>query len=107
MVDLPSLHLVDYYRRHLGFLDDRDFSYEESMNVIVTRDVLEDQWDELTSEERALVESLDNILASKHKIVSEVLPTMDKHERHRWWWHLHEGPQVKSEAERLAAASRA
>ena len=106
MVDLPSLNLVDYYRRHLGFLDDRDFSYEESMNVLVARDDLEDQWAELTHQERTLIESLDNILASKHEIVSEVLPTAVRYERHRWWWYLHEGPRVKSEAEQLAAASR-
>ena len=77
------------------------------MNVLVVRDDLEDQWNELTAEEQTLIKSLDNILASKHEIVSEVLPTVDRYERHRWWWFLHEGPQVKSEAERLAASSRA
>ncbi len=106
MVDLPPINLVAYYRRHLSLLDDRDFSYEESMNVLVTRDVLEDKWDELTADEQRMIDPLDKILASKHEIVSEVLPTKDKHDRRRWWWHLHEGPQVKSEAERLAAASR-
>lgn len=76
------------------------------MNVLIARDVLENRWAELTSEERTRIESLDNILASKHDIVSEVLPTADRYERRRWWWHLHEGPQVKDEAERLAALSR-
>lgn len=107
MVNLPPIDPVDYYRRHLGFLDDRDFSYEESMNVLVVRDDLEDQWDELTAEEQTLIRSLDNILASKHHIVDEVLPARNQHDRHRWWWFLHEGPQVKNEAEQLAESSRA
>lgn len=107
MAGFPQLNLVDYYRRHLDFLDDRDYSYEESILVLVARDDLEDQWGELTSEERTLIASLDNVLAGKHEIVSEVLPTMDEHDRRRWWWYLHEGPQVKDEAERLAASSRA
>lgn len=77
------------------------------MNVLVARDDLEDQWAELTQDEQTLIESLDEILASKHEIVSEVLPTAAGHERRRWWWFLHEGPQVKNEAERLAASSRA
>ncbi|MBA2452213.1 MAG: hypothetical protein H0V47_03515 [Chloroflexia bacterium] len=106
MVTFPPIDLVDYYRRHLSYLDDRETSYEESLNVLIARDDLENQWTELTQQDRELIESLDNMLASKHEIVSEVLPTAVKYERRRWWWHLHEGPQVKSEAERLAAASR-
>ncbi len=106
MVKRPIINPVDYYRRHLGYLDDRGYSYEESMLVLVVRDDLEDQWDDLTTEERTLVESLDSILVSKHHIVDEVLPTQTQHNRRRWWWYLHEGPQVKDEAERLAASSR-
>lgn len=74
------------------------------MNVLVVRDDLEDLWDELTPDEQSLIESLDNILASKHHIVDEVLPTLTQHDRRRWWWFLHEGPQVKEEAKRLAAS---
>lgn len=76
------------------------------MNVLVVRDDLEDLWDTLTADEHSLIRSLDNILASKHAIVSEVLPTLAGHPRYRWWWFLHEGPQVKSEAERLTASNR-
>lgn len=74
------------------------------MNVLVTRDVLEDQWGDLTPEEQQLIESLDEIFVTRHEIVSEVLPTQAEHPRERWWWFLHEGPQVKHEAERLVEA---
>lgn len=104
MVTMQPDELVRYYEHYLGYLGDPESAYEDSMNILIARDDIEDCWTELDEDQRTRVLELDIVLAGKHGTVAEVLPTRVAHDRRRWWWFLHEGPQVKEQAE--AASTR-
>jgi len=90
--------LLDYYDRHLDGLIDEDMYDTEAMLVLIARDELEDRQAELTAMQRKYLEALDERMAKLHEQVASVLPSQHFHDRKRWWWHLHEGPQVREQA---------
>lgn len=79
-------------------LDDEDTYDTDALLTLILRDGIEDLRSELSEEQSKELERLDKILASKHERVSEVLPSYVPHDWSRWWWRLHEGPQVREEA---------
>lgn len=102
--------LVECYERHLASLDDEeyaDFWDSEVLLALIARDVLEDRWAQLSPRCRRSVVELDEQLAAKHALVAREIPLPNPNvpDRSRWWWFLHEGPQVREQA--LAAASTA
>ena len=93
MVDLANL--LDYYDRYVRFLGhDREALETEALVLLTTRDALDDYWHRLTEEQRRLVGTIDLELNKKHKYAASVLPGTQPHPRSRWWWFLHEGPQL-------------
>ena len=104
MVEMTTEELISYYQRHLRGLEDDDTYETEAYLVLVARDDIADRWGELTSQQRERVHKLDNALVKKHERVAAVLPSRMASDPSRWWWHLHEGPQVRRRA--LAAAKQ-
>ncbi|GEM_PF-1943149 len=94
--------VIDYYERRLEALEDRaysDFWADEVLLVLNARDELNDRWAELSSEQRERVYILDDRLVKKHKLIAKhALPNSNVQDRTRWWWYLHEGPQVREQA---------
>ncbi|MBI2320798.1 MAG: hypothetical protein HYU88_01530 [Chloroflexi bacterium] len=105
MATMTSPNLIEYYARHLDGVTDEKLYDTEALLVLVARDDLEDRWDELTPEERRRIVELDKRLVQLHQQLASVLPSRQTHRRSRWWWFLHEGPQVREQA--LAVASTA
>ncbi|MGQ9625489.1 MAG: hypothetical protein ACUVV0_01110 [Anaerolineae bacterium] len=89
---------IAYYRALIQGLDDDDYYDTDALLALVERDEIEDHWAELTPEEREEVLALDQELARRHDRVAVVLPNANSVDRQRWWWFLHEGPQVREEA---------
>jgi hypothetical protein len=103
MVAWPITRVTDYYEQRLRALEDRDsaeFWEQEVLLLLTARDELHDRWEELILPERERVVALDRVLASKHVLVAKYgpLPNPNVTDRSRWWWFLHEGPQVRKEA---------
>jgi hypothetical protein len=96
---------VDQYE-HLVYLLEDDEYYDASVLVILAdREGIEDAWLTLDEETRARVNEADKVLVQKHKIVAQMLPFPNRTDRRRWWWFLHEGPQVREEALRAREAA--
>jgi len=93
--------LVRQYAARADGARDEDHSDVESLLALLTRDQIEDHWDELTLEQRRAVAKTDDLIISLRQMVSEILPSSVPKDRSRWWWFLHEGPQVREEAEKL------
>jgi hypothetical protein len=97
------------YRDYLRPLDDEacritdDEEYvdlltpDEVIDLLCTRDKLATM--SLNPEEQSEVSDLDDVLVKHHRIVVENIPPFPDKPRSHWWWHLHEGPQVRREAE--------
>ena len=62
------------------------------------RDGIEDRLGEFDDGHRSRLANLDETLASKHERVADILPSAAQTERKRWWWFLHEGPEVRPRA---------
>ena len=95
--------LVEYYQRHLSFLVDDDYYDTEALLVLTARDEIEDRREELTPQQEQQIAGLDRDLAAKHEFVAWGIPGGLKQDRRRWWWFLHEGPQVREQARKLEA----
>lgn len=93
---------VDQYEHLVRLLEDDEY-YDSSVQVILAnRDGIAEGWSQLSAEQHARVKVADALLAQKYKIVAQMLPHPRHTDRHHWWWFLHEGPQVREEAERAA-----
>ena len=91
--------LVELYDKYVrNGLDDGEGYPTEIILTLITRDSLDKQWADLTSEQRQRVAGLDAILVSKWELVAEILPNANSTDRRRRWWFLHEGPQVREDA---------
>src|SRR5665647_1687881 len=99
MVDISKTELLREYERALRAVDDPDTYDTEALLALTARDVIEDHWADLSSDDRELVARLDDKLAAKHQVVAEVLPEDNIRDRRRWWWFLNEGPQVRKESQ--------
>lgn len=90
------------YAQQIKNLDHPDDVMTESLLVLSTREsFLED--DPLSQEQQQQLNRLDDELVKRWKVLAEALPFPAPHPRARWWWFLHEGPQVREQARALAA----
>lgn len=95
--------LIESYGMYVteGLWDDDNYE-TEAILTLVLRDAIDERWGELTLSQQGRIADLDRILAQQHERVADVLPVPESKDRRRWWWFLHEGPEVRQEA--LAAA---
>ena len=89
--------LIDYYERHLAGIDSHDRYDTEPPLVLIARDDIEDRWAELSTEQEQRVSRLDDVLIAKRARIAPLLPSTLSRDRRRWWWLLHEGPQVREQ----------
>jgi hypothetical protein len=96
---------VDEYERLVSLLEDDEYYDVPVQLILIARDDIEDGWSGLSPEDRARVEKTDSLLVQKHSIVAQMLPHPRHTDRRRWWWFLHEGPQVREEALRAGVVA--
>lgn len=102
MEENDSLNVaINEYERLVNLLEDDEYYDVPVQLILIARDDIEDGWSRLASTQMVRVERVDVLLAQKHKIVAQMLPHPRHADRRRWWWFLHEGPQVREEAERV------
>ena len=95
----PSAMIRMYAMRVQGVAD--EYNWEtDTLEALIGRSLLEDRWDELTGEQKAQVEKIDDELIRQQRRVAKLLPASGENPRSHWWWFLHEGPQVRQEAEK-------
>ena len=68
----------------------------EVLDLLTIRDILSRCT--LGAHEQAEVSRLDDLLIKHQWLVTGNIPPYPDVPRSRWWWHLHEGPQVREEA---------
>lgn len=102
MVELEQLFQV-YERsiKNLDESDDADEQVQDVLTVLSARHGFENV--ALTYAQQQRLDRLDDELVERRKILAEWLPFPSNHERRHWWWFLHEGPQVREQAQALAA----
>ncbi len=99
MSDLESI-LAEYENR-INYIPD-DYSWDDDVwNALICRDLIEKRLDELSDGQKLRLAKADSRLVELHERVGQVLPSRLEQPRSRWWWFLHEGPQVREEAERV------
>ena len=102
MVTLAQL--FESYKRKIRNLDeseDFDEFVQDVLLVLSTRNAFENYV--LTGKEQRRLDLLDDELVKHWEKLGEVLPLPAPSDRRRWWWFLHEGPQVREQARALAA----
>lgn len=113
MADVTAL---TQYRTYLEAVDDEAkatpeeeyidlLSPGEVADLLVIRDELTDAG--LSPEERRELERLDDLIAKHWRLIAENIPPHPERPRSHWWWHLHEGPQVRGERRAAARATEA
>ncbi len=94
------------YRRYLESIDKevRNTPKSEYIDVLSPGEVLdlltirdEISQIELSAEEKRELNSLDDLLIRHYWLIAQNIPVTDE-PRSRWWWHLHEGPEVRERA---------
>ncbi|MBI4497500.1 MAG: hypothetical protein HY689_06355 [Chloroflexi bacterium] len=98
----PIADVLASYKIYLADLRKEDMESSEILLVLITRDEIEQRWAELSPQQQRHVERLDATLAIHYAKVAAVLPNALSTDRARWWWFLHEGPQVRAEAKGVA-----
>ena len=68
----------------------------EVYDLLIIRDMISEEV--LTPEEQTEVARLDDLLMKHRWLVIDNIPPEPEKPRSRWWWHLHEGPQVREQA---------
>jgi hypothetical protein len=98
--------LFRIYAQQTKNLDDPDEPTNETLLVLATRNVIDQRvlQNGLSDQERQRLEQLDDELVKRWEILAEFLPNPNfMSDRARWWWFLHEGPQVREKAKALAS----
>ncbi|MCL6431671.1 MAG: hypothetical protein K6V36_12570 [Anaerolineae bacterium] len=90
---------VNQYVHLVRLLEDDEYYDVPVQLILIARDDIEDGWIGLSPEDRGRVERTDSVLVQKHSIVAQMLPHPRHTDRRRWWWFLHEGPQVRERTE--------
>ena len=93
--------LLRIYLQEIKNIDDPDDLMTETLLVLSTRDGFEDL--ALTKEQLLRLDRADDQLVKRWEVLAEALPFPAPHPRAHWWWFLHEGPQVREQAQALAA----
>lgn len=102
---MSSEQLLRLYKQHISNLQHADDTGIDEELVLLTRDSVADvgEW---TSEQQQQINELDSRLIKKWRQLSAVLPNPNfVADRRRWWWFLHEGPQVREQAKAPAQAA--
>ena len=100
MVTLEQLFRI--YEQEIRILDDPDEIFSDSVLILTTRNGFEDY--ALTAAQQRRLDRLDDELVKRWEVLAEALPNPNfADNRRRWWWFLHEGPQVREQARALAA----
>jgi len=90
--------IATYRMRVRGIPD--DYNWEtDVLEALIGRSKIAEIWDQLTAGQQAEVRRTDDALLQQHERVAEMLPSPAPHDRSHWWWFLHEGPQVREEAQ--------
>lgn len=109
---MAAVTALDRYRAYLEAIDDeaRNVTSEdayldllapsEAIDLLCVRDELVET--DLAAVEQRERDQLDDLLVKHRRLIAENISPTPGEPRERWWWHLHEGPQVRAEA--LAAA---
>ena len=87
--------------KNLDESDDFDEFVQDVLLVLSTRNSFEKH--DLTPGAQRRLDLLDDELVKHWEKLGEVLPLPSPDNRRRWWWFLHEGPQVREQARALAA----
>jgi hypothetical protein len=98
MVEIEQI--IVGYERLLEFLGQEiEFVPDDGLQLLLKRDVIEDVWPKLSEEQRKRVVTLDGLLIEKTGMIADaqILPNPNFSDRKRWWWFLHEGPQVREQ----------
>ncbi len=98
-------NLLPRYVRRVALLRDDEYVEINVPLLLIDRDLLEDQLGQLDEAQKGQLAEADQQLAGKHPIVAQVLPAAIEHPRRRWWWFLHDGPQVREAAQADAMKS--
>jgi hypothetical protein len=88
--------LLKIYAQQIDNLDSADDTGLDEELVLLTRNSVADfVW---TPEQQQLIARLDDQLAAHWRAFEAILPNQNFQDRQRWWWFLHEGPQVRLQA---------
>jgi hypothetical protein len=104
MNDTPELTPARLARMYCswieGITDERNWE-NDTLQAVITRSLVEDFWSQLTPQEQAMVQAADDQLAAHWQQVAELWLNPKDYPRTHWWWYLHEGPQVRAEAQKV------
>jgi hypothetical protein len=105
---MANITPLERYRSYLEALDEEVrrpqegneylelLSPSEVIDLLCARDEIAEM--HLDSSQCAEVERLDTLLIKHHLLVPQNIPPYPDEPRAHWWWHLHEGPQVREQA---------
>src|SRR3989304_4105342 len=91
--------LLDVYEQQLKNRLDEENAETDALLALLTRDSLADLSASLSEQQEQRLALLDEELNKRQQIAAQVLPNYLSTDRKRWWWFLHEGPQVREKAE--------
>ena len=92
---------ISTYKKYVGWIAQEEENWETfAWETLIIRDYLAERWARLSTSEQAVIYATDEQLVQCHHQLSQLLPGGGEHPRAQWWWYLHEGPQVREEAQR-------
>ena len=95
-----ALHI---YTQQIKNLDHPDDVATDALLVLSTRESFLDDYP-LTPEQQRQLDQADNELVRRWKVLREALPAPhNPSDRRRWWWFLHEGPQVRENGKEMVS----
>jgi len=97
--------LIEDYSRLVGRLADDDYYDTKATLTLIARDDIHDRRHEMSAEQWQKLTQADSLLIRKRRIIAQVLPNPNFTDRQRWWWFLHEGPQVYEGTEKETIAA--
>lgn len=95
MLDEEVLFSIDYIERATKWIKKHDVD-EEFYNILLAREEVEDAWDQLDQEQKAIARAFDLMLLKEiNWLLREEtdLPFVGERvgiNRRYWWWYLHE-----------------
>jgi len=94
---------LEYYANLVDLLS-VEIADPDVMQILHARDLIEREKAVLNPFQRGYLAGGDAKLRTKWKIVAEFVPHPAHQDRNHWWWFLHEGPQVREQAQELVYA---